>query len=335
MTENRSGFVVLNDSDAAHPELAHWHGNLGDPVALDLGTPLARKATVIDVLSWNLAIGRARLDELVEKIRAGVFDGEERSSSRPLIILAQEAYRSDTSVPAALKSVHHGGKAPRNSRHDIVEIAHALNLSLRYAPSMRNGHHRSDRGNAILSSVSITHARFFPLPHVRQLRVAVAAEVHGLPWLTFASAHLDTRGRTRDGCGRGRYGSGRTAQADALAKRFAEEWGTNQTVVVGADLNTYLGTREPLLRALAGHGFERMPHRPPRSHTFHAPPLRMVLDHLLVLGAERSLKSIRVQRLDEDERDRGRYIFGSDHHPLLARIELAAQNRRIRRASED
>jgi endonuclease/exonuclease/phosphatase (EEP) superfamily protein YafD len=30
-----------------------------------------------------------------------------------------------------------------------------------------------------------------------------------------------------------------------------------------------------------------------------------------------------VRRVDEDPRDRGPDVFGSDHHPLLARIDIA------------
>jgi endonuclease/exonuclease/phosphatase family metal-dependent hydrolase len=192
---------------------------------------------------------------------------------------------------------------------------------------MRNGRHKSDRGNAVLSSVSVAHARAFPLPHVRQRRVAVAVELHGLPWLTLVSAHLDTRGRVRDTRATGRYASGRSAQAGALAQRFATEWGDDQTVVIGADLNTYFATREPLLRALVAAGFERVPHEPRRSHTFHAPPIRMLLDHIMIRAPSPTIASVRVLRLDEDARDRGRYIFGSDHHPLLARIEFASPSR--------
>jgi endonuclease/exonuclease/phosphatase family metal-dependent hydrolase len=175
----------------------------------------------------------------------------------------------------------------------------------------------------------IAHARAFPLPHVRQRRVAVAVELHGLPWLTFVSAHLDTRGRVRSSGFTGRYASGRRAQASILAGRFAEEWGTDQTVVIGADLNTYFGAREPLLRALTAAGFLRVPHEPARSHTFHS-PIRMLLDHIMVRSPSSMIASVQVQRLDEDARDRGRYIFGSDHHPLLARIELKALDRRRR-----
>lgn len=326
MNYQRSGFTVLA-GPGDHPDLEHWHGNIGEPIALDLGTPLVRKVTVLDVVTWNLAIGLGRLSDVVEKIRAGVFDGEKRPSSRPLIILVQEAYRADASIPDVIRAGYTGGKQPTGLRGDIVHAANALGFSLRYAPSMRNGRHKSDRGNAVLSSVAIAHARAFALPHVRQRRVAVAVELHGLPWLTLVSAHLDTRGRVRDTRATAQYASGRSAQAGALAQRFANEWGDDQTVVLGADLNTYFATREPLLRGLMAAGFERVPHEPPRSHTFHAPPLRMLLDHIMIRAPSPTIESVRVLRLDEDARDRGRYIFGSDHHPLLARIEIAAPAR--------
>jgi endonuclease/exonuclease/phosphatase family metal-dependent hydrolase len=312
----RSEFVVLpGHGDAAHPELEHWHGNIGQQVAVDLGAPLSRAVSSIDVVSWNVAIGLGRVEELVGKLRA--------ESNRPLILLLQEAYRSDSTVPEQLKSAHHGGKHPRQARKDIVEIARALDFSLRYAPSMRNGAHRSDRGNAVLSSTAIVHARAFPLPHVRQRRVAVAVELHGLPWLTLVSAHLDTRGRVRDTRMTGRYASGRAAQATELARRLIDDLGTGQMTLMGADLNTYLGSREPALHALAKAGFVRISHG--RSHTFHSPPVRMLLDHILIRGEA----SVRVTRIDEDHLDRGNRVFGSDHHPLLARIELRRPERRV------
>ncbi|HEX6558965.1 MAG TPA: endonuclease/exonuclease/phosphatase family protein [Longimicrobiales bacterium] len=329
MVHKESGFVVLEGhGDAAHPELAHWHGNIGEPVALDQGREVPEHTRVIDVLSWNVAIGLGRLEQVVQQLKAGVFDGESRAHDRPLVILVQEAYRSDETVPSELKSPHHGGKSPRNQRFDIVEAARALDMSLRYAPSMRNGRHRSDRGNAVLASTAIGHARAFPLPHVRQLRVAVAVELAGLPWLTFVSAHLDTRGRVRSTPMTGRYASGRAAQARGLAQRLANDLGEVQHVLIGADLNTYLGTREPLLRELHGAGFDRKPHVPPRSHTFHAPPVRMLLDHIFVRAVGAGITDVHVRRLDEHVLDRGPNVFGSDHHPLLARLEIVDVDRR-------
>lgn len=309
-----------------HPELEHWHGNVGEAVALDLAGPLVRGVTTIDVLSWNVAIGLGRLEDVISRLRAGAFDGEIRGANRPLVILIQEAYRSDNSIPARALSRHHGGKAPRHARSDIVELAHALGLSLRYAPSMRNGAHRSDRGNAILSSVAIAHARAFPLPHVRQRRVAVAAELGGLPMLTFSSAHLDTR-RARV-----QRQSGRLLQAAALGKHLTEEWGSDQSLVLGADFNSYLGTREPMFAELHRAGFVRLAHNGRTRHTFHARGVRMLLDHILIRTTPASISAAQVMRLDETTSDRELTIFGSDHHPLLARIDLTPRHRRIKHA---
>ncbi len=302
----------------------HWHGNVGDAVALDLAGPLVRNVTQVDVLSWNLAIGRARLEEVVARLKAGEFDGEVRRLNRPLIILAQEAYRTDNTVPEKLASGHHGGHAPKRARHDVVELAHALGMSLRYAPSMRNGAHRSDRGNAILSSVAIAHARAFPLPHVRQRRVAIAAEIQGLPWLSFVSAHLDTRGRVQ-------RRSGRLVQATVLGRQLLDTWGNDQTLVLGADFNSYLGAREGMFAELGRAGLQRLAQTSKSRHTFHAPGMRMALDHVLIANRSESVAHADVLRLDEGSTCK-RYIFGSDHHPLLARIAFAPPNRRIKRS---
>jgi hypothetical protein len=56
-------------------------------------------------------------------------------------------------------------------------------------------------------------------------------------------------------------------------------------------------------------------------HTFHALP-RLVLDYLLIRDPDRLVHRAKVHRLDEHPRDRGPRVFGSDHHPLLARIDF-------------
>jgi hypothetical protein len=56
-----------------------------------------------------------------------------------------------------------------------------------------------------------------------------------------------------------------------------------------------------------------------------------LLDHIMVKNAEQSVASIRVSRLDQSASDRERRIFGSDHHPMLARIEFTPRHRRIKR----
>jgi len=51
-------------------------------------------------------------------------------------------------------------------------------------------------------------------------------------------------------------------------------------------------------------------------------PLRLLVDHVLVRAAG-AIRDVRVQRIDAKRR-LGATVFGSDHHPLLARVRLSA-----------
>ncbi len=294
--------------------LEAWRANVGAPVALDLaGPPPLGAVTRIAVLSWNCWIGRGRLEDVVGRVR--------ESAGLPVVVLVQEAYRADASVPArsagrvARRAA--GAFPPRlHPRSDIVEAAHALRLNLRYVPSMRNGAGRSDRGNAILSDLPLGGAMAFELPMVLQRRVPVVAT---LPLATgplhVASAHLDPRGPP----GYAWLGvAGRAAQTDYLLHQLAGD-----PVVLGADLNLGRGRRELSWRLLhdAGFGPGVPPVTPPWRHTFHALP-RLVLDYVLVRDRAGRIAGAVVERLDEHPRDRGPLVFGSDHHPLLASVEL-------------
>jgi endonuclease/exonuclease/phosphatase family metal-dependent hydrolase len=201
-------------------------------------------------------------------------------------------------------------------QEDVVETAQALGLNLRYAPSMRNGALPSDRGNAVLSTLPLKDAHAVELPLVLQRRVAVSAAITlGGQRLRLVSAHLDPRGPP----GHQWLGAaGRALQARHLVASVADE-----TVVLGADLNLGRGRYEPTWRLLgdAGFTFGVPPSSPAWRHTFHALP-RLVLDYLLVRDRTGAIRNARVHRLDEHPRDRGPRVFGSDHHPLLARIDL-------------
>jgi endonuclease/exonuclease/phosphatase family metal-dependent hydrolase len=186
---------------------------------------------------------------------------------------------------------------------------------------MRNGTLPSDRGNAILSSLELEQAHAFELPLVLQRRVAVTARLRigGHP-LQLVSAHLDPRGPP----GPQWFGAaGRELQARHLVASVQDE-----TVVLGADLNLGRGRYEPAWRLLAESGFtfEVPPSTPPWRHTFHALP-RLVLDYVLVRNRQGAVRQARVRRLDEHPLDRGARVFGSDHHPLLARIDFQASTR--------
>lgn len=290
--------------------LEAWRANVGVPVALDLARPVPRAVPRLAVLSWNLWIGRGRLADVIARVRG--------AGDAPLVVLVQEAYRADGSIPAR-HGVRRaaGGFPPRvTPRADIVETAHELGLNLRYVPSMRNGARRSDRGNAILSELPIADARAVELPLVLQRRVALMATVY-LPSgpVHVVSAHLDPRGPAG---GEWLGGAGRARQMAYLLERL-----DGDLTVLGADLNLSRGKRERAWHLLHEAKFVTglpAPHQPWR-HTFHALP-RLVLDYLLVRDQEDRLAGARVERLDEHPLDRGATVFGSDHHPLLADLEL-------------
>jgi endonuclease/exonuclease/phosphatase family metal-dependent hydrolase len=316
-------FGLIRHQDDERARLERWRRNVGAPVALDLTTERASGndpgARSLVVLSWNVWIGRGRLLDLVSRIRSGDFAAQGAEPDAPLVVLAQEVYRSDPTIP--LDSTGRAGRmlvAQLGQQEDIVETTRALGMNLRYAPSMRNGAMQSDRGNAILSTLPLEDAEALELPLVLQRRVAVSARVRvgGLS-LRVVSAHLDPRGPPGH---RWLGAAGRALQAQHLLSSLRDD-----TVILGADLNLGRGRYERAWRVLrdAGFSFGIPPSSPPWRHTFHALP-RLVLDYLLVRDPSRAVERAQVHRLDEHPRDRGPLVFGSDHHPLLARIDLAS-----------
>ncbi len=300
------------------PRLPGWRANVGATIALDLAPPPSeRNVSTLLVLSWNVWVGRGRLAELVNRIRDGEFASLDAPPGLPLVVLVQEAYRVDDSIP--LRS---NGRAPRElstrvrAREDIVDAARRLRLNLRFAPSMRNGADRSDRGNAILSSLPLADGRAVELPLILHRRAAVTASVAlAAHRVRLVSAHLDPRGPP----GHKWLGAaGRATQTQHLLGTVEDD-----TVVLGADLNLGRGRAERTWRLLAEAGFSAgIPPTAPRwRHTYHALP-RLVLDYVLLRDRSRQVARATVHRLDEDPRDRGVTVFGSDHHPLLARIDF-------------
>jgi len=300
--------------------LAGWRRNVGDPVSLDLASAEdAARAAVssrLAVVSWNVWMGRARLLELVERLRAGLLGVP---GDLTPVLLIQEAFRQDDTIPA-----RSNGYAARElvtrlrPTQDVVEVARTLRWNLRYVPSMRNGPQRSDRGNAIITPVPLGPAAGIELPFALQRRVAVGARATvGGHALSLLSAHLDPRGPI------GYKWLGAAARGNQMAHLLAAL--EDPTVVLGADLNLGRGRAERAWRLLIEHGFEHgVPSAPPTwRHTYHALP-RLVIDYLLVRNRDGAIRSTALRRVDEDPADRGPDVFGSDHHPLLAFVELAA-----------
>ncbi len=298
--------------------LAGWRRNVGDPVALDLASPDAARraasATSFIVISWNVWIGRGRLLEVVRRLRSGELGAP---GDLPPVLLLQDALRRDDTVPQRSNGFAARDLVTRTRpRQDVVEVARELAWNLRYVPSMRNGPDRTDRGNAILSPLPLGAATAVELPFVLQRRVAVSATVTiGGRTLRLMSAHLDPRGPV----GYKWLGAaGRALQTAHLLDGLEDP-----TVVLGADLNLGRGRAERTWRLLAEAGFAPgvPPVLPTWRHTYHSLP-RLVIDYILVRDRAGVVRSAAVRRVDDDPADRGPNVFGSDHHPLLARIDL-------------
>ena len=311
--------VILRKPIGTDIPLPGWRANVGKPLAFQLAPPADPEVRSLLVLSWNVWIGRGNLAGLIRAIRGGAYAGAGFPAGLPLVALVQEAYRADETV-RAISNGHTARDFSSRSGHEhqISAIARELVLDLRYAPSMRNGSERSDRGNAILSSLPLEDAAAVELPFGMQRRVAVSATVRiAGRRLRLTSAHLDPRGaRARDLLGI----AGRRAQVRGLLESMRNADSIPR--LLGADLNLARQRREPAFRALVEAGFVTgIPAREPGwGHTYHRLP-RLLLDWLLVSGND-GISRMEVQRLDEHPRDTGPYVFGSDHHPLLARIDL-------------
>lgn len=293
---------------------------MGEPVSLDLASDevsgRAAAATSLAVISWNVWIGRGRILELVERLHGGALGVP---GDLPPVLLLQEAFRQDQTIP-----VRSNGFAARElvtrlrPRQDVVDVARTLGWNLRYVPSMRNGGERSDRGNAILSPLPLGSAQEIELPFALQRRVAVGATTtFAGREVRFMSAHLDPRGPV------GYKWLGAAARGHQMDHLLAGL--EDPTVVLGADLNLGRGRVERAWRLLVEHGFEHgiPPVQPTWRHTYHSLP-RLVIDYLLVRNRADAIRSVVVRRVDEDPADRGPSVFGSDHHPLLALVQLAA-----------
>lgn len=214
--------------------LNRWCESVGPPV---FATGAERQGAIshLLVVSWNVHVGGADLDELMAKAL-----GPLSSSDTGLVILVQEAFRSGVDVPESLprdldmpSSIR-----PRRPTPDIVGLAEKLGMFVAYVPSMRNGsataiESREDRGNAILSTEPLSDVRAIELPFGRQRRVAVAATVtpgaSTFGAIRVVTTHFDTNGDRVD-------------QAKALAERM--DLLLDLPIVLGGDLNSRRGFKD-------------------------------------------------------------------------------------------
>jgi len=231
--------------------------------------------------------------------------------------MLQETYRAGTDVPSNFPRGFPvpgpiAPAPPGRPREDVRSVAREHGLAVLYAPSMRNGavsRVPEDRGNAILSTIALTDALVIELPLERQRRVAASAVVAGrtrggAAWqLRIANVHLDTAVFTRGGPFRARR-----RQAEAVI----EALGASAAVptIVGGDFNTWMGDEEPAIATVRKVFPVRSTIDDRRATWIGMLGLHARLDYVFARG----VKAIEVRRLPQR--------FGSDHFPVLARVDF-------------
>ncbi len=280
-----------------------------EPVGPVVVSRTAARATAgggdIFIVSWNVAVGAGDVEAFLRRLA-----DEERRAGRPapeVVLLLQETYRAGGAVPARYSPrarVPRRIASGRGSHRDVESLAAARGMHFVYIPSMRNGGLLSgeDRGNAILSTVPFDEVTAIELPFEHQRRVAIAAtlDVRGSP-LTVVTVHLDTRRPILQGS----IFSGplaRQRQAAALIDALTPARAAGP-VIVGGDFNTLAGPAEPAIRSMERQ-FARVSCGSPLTRRWN-----LQLDYMFATDATLFAECAR-----EAQR------FGSDHHPLVARL---------------
>lgn len=301
------------DADSTNA-LAHWCATVGPSVYMTAAAPqapLPASPGELAIVSWNVHVGGGDLLEFIAALRSGAFTSGERVQH--FVLLLQETFRSGHDIPPLLASRVDvppriaPGDAAR--RLNVLAVARETDLYVFYVPSMRNGDGSGrlaeDRGNAILSTVPLSALTAIELPYARQRRVAAAATISGIspdghPWqLRVVSAHLDATAGVRS------LWLFSSELRERQVAHLLEALNDDLPIVMGADLNTWAGgPREPAVVALQ-RAF-------PASEVTNDPTFRfgLILDYVFT----RLPATWRSEATPLDTR------FGSDHHPLLARI---------------
>jgi endonuclease/exonuclease/phosphatase (EEP) superfamily protein YafD len=238
-------------------------------------------------------------------------------------LLLQEAFRAGPAIPVSISPDVPTGSylkftPPSGDRVDIVKTARQNGLSLFYVPLMRNGrpedsHIPEDRGNAVLSTVPLSSFTVVELPHVRQRRLAIGGSLSGQtttgsPWtIRVVSVHLENRAKWSQVLQS--FGRARLRQVKAIVAAYS----TATPTIVGGDFNTWSDQwDEPAI-----HYMEQFFDRSAASSDFGTVkrtflfPERMV-DYLFFRLPEGWTGA--YQRVDD--------LYGSDHYPLLGRVQI-------------
>lgn len=295
-----------------HTRLDAWCSGVGP--ALFHQTPADAEAALDEVLfvSWNVHVGHGDLERFVDDLRAGRLSDGRRP--RHLVLMLQEAVRSrdvPKSIPVSASTAGRIGPADADAV-DIGRVAERLQMSVFYVPSMRDGgasasYEPADRGNAILSTIPLVNAAAIELPGDGQRRVAATADItvtidgHATT-MTLGSAHLSTRTTART-----LWIVGARGQRQEQARAIAAQTNEHALMILGADLNTWMGgADEPAAQDLE-RAFPSTPNGPREATS----SIGRVLDYLF-FRAPSGWRPRMIRAADQ---------YGSDHYPLLGWVE--------------
>jgi endonuclease/exonuclease/phosphatase family metal-dependent hydrolase len=282
------------------------------PPLVRLGSVPLRPAARVVIATWNMHDGRGDVLALARDLASGA--GEPPPDA--VILLLQEVVRATAPARA-------GDDREDTGVRDVPAVIADLGWHLAYVPGKRNrrepaGAAAADRGTALLSTLPLNDLAAIELPVERQRRVALSGHVQGVtpdghPWrLRLVSVHLENRSGARRAWVRA--GASRTRQAEALVEALgfdAHAPGADDNgVVLGGDLNTWLGDDEQALRLLR----ETFPQGPPPDPR---PTMRngWRLDHVFVRLPPDVTATHR--RLDS--------MYGSDHYPVVTTLAFGAR----------
>ena len=283
--------------------LARWRAAVGPPIVRTAESAVLDSALdALTIVSWNTALGSGDVVALVSQLR-------KQHPGNAVVLLLQEAFRTDKALPSHTRDVHFASRLSCGPPdREVDALARSLDMSIYYVPSMRNGtpgQTHEDRGNAILSSVPLAGLTAIELPFERQRRVALAATIGGTTrdgreWrLRVASAHLDNRAGIRKAWVGGEYARTRQARGLIDALRGSEP------LLLAGDFNTWFGFADAAFRETARAFPQTIV--TDRRRTFRGV---MRLDHVFYRLPDGWQASVR----------RGESALGSDHHPLITDI---------------
>jgi len=284
--------------------LDRWCAGVGAPFISSVATAEAAALDEIVFVSWNVHVGNGDVDRFVADLRSGrLTDGR---VPRHVVLLLQEATRANNVPPldSSAEGAHRiSARAVASSA--IEALSTRLEMSAVYVPSMRNGDNDddppADRGNAILSTLALGNPSAVELPFERQRRVALFAELElsNGQTMSVGVVHLDALGSARrlwlfDAP------SLRRSQAEALRTVLPEG-----PLVLGADLNTWLGPDEEAARTLREVSDNATAPDHPRADR------RSTLDYLFFRTGQALVGH--VQTVPDK--------YGSDHRPIVGWLE--------------